>query len=122
MITAKAHRLIEHHPGVRKYRHVAWTIVGKSRFYGLNSAKTHPDCVREHDGVEFSSTHAEQKAIISTPYLLRDGAKLHVARVHTSGRLQNSKPCEECMVSMRAAGIVQVSWSCDDGTWQSEEM
>lgn len=119
---SRALKAVNGHEGVRNYRHVAVVRNGKSTWIGLNSTKTHPQCLRERKGIFFSTTHAEEAAIFATPEHLRVGAEIFVLRVNASGDLRNSRPCESCLEVIRSCGLEKVHFSTDDGSIVTEEL
>ncbi len=75
---------------------------------GYNSTRNDP---RNTDGCW--STHAETRALrlAGAPR----GATLYVARVTPGGRTAMARPCADCAMDLRAAGVATVVYTTDDG-------
>jgi deoxycytidylate deaminase len=78
---------------------------------GWNQNKTHPRSKNYYHTI-----HAELSAILRTAkrYSLMDST-MHIVRVTKGGKLATSKPCDECEILLREAGLKSVTFIGEDG-------
>jgi hypothetical protein len=95
----------------------AWTKVGKSIVYGVNSYKCSTKFRRFYgDGQEGYHLHAEMDLIRKTKGL---GVKeISVARFVKSGKATMARPCLHCQKFLKKAGIKKVRYTNWDGQWE----
>jgi len=60
--------------------------------------------------------HAEEHAINMCKSNTK-GATIFVLRVNSQGKLRNSKPCPECMATIKRAGIKTIYYTTNNG-WE----
>lgn len=99
-----------------KYQHGA--VIEKSgRILGLGYNENKPKAPHYNE----YSTHAEAAAIINAKEKHCLNATLYVCRL-TANKINNSKPCERCMVHIIAAGIKRVVYTIDNRIWAMLEI
>ena len=95
-------------------------IVKKNRIVGMgfNKLRTHP----KSPDLTYRSSHAEFMAILNTKETDLSGCEIYVFRVKKNGSQGISKPCKNCMGLIKQMMIDKVHYSCDDDTYQSEDI
>lgn len=73
---------------------------------GVNTKRNQPGIIQE---IEALSIHAEINALRRTSNL--DGAVAYVSRVNSFGEPRCSRPCPDCMMALRLAGIKRVVYT-----------
>jgi deoxycytidylate deaminase len=87
---------------VRGSHHLSW---------GWNKNRTHPKALNYTRKI-----HAELDALINTHGWLRsDGADMYVVRITKGLAWATSKPCRDCMILIKEAGIRSVTFIDKDG-------
>ena len=87
---------------------------------GWNKNKTHPAAV-----VYYSNCiHAELAAIIGVNKSDLPSMDIYVARIMRSKDepLGMSRPCQQCMVMIREAGLKRIYYTNRDGNWEMEKL
>lgn len=97
-----------------KQKHGA-VVVKSGRVIGIgyNKRRNNPDSVSPEHIKTHCSTHAEIDAIRDAGWKVK-GAVLYVARVNSSGKDRNSKPCERCEVVIEETQIKKVIYTGSD--------
>jgi tRNA(Arg) A34 adenosine deaminase TadA len=68
-----------------------------------------------------ASRHAEMEAVRKSVNGTR-GATIYVARVDKYGRPRMARPCSRCMLGLYEAGIREVVYTTDDGSYKIERV
>ena len=79
--------------------------------------------INHYNGRQYKSIHAEKSAIDKLPKTKKKiSINILIIRVNSSGKVVNSKPCDQCMKYMKSILpkrnyiLKNVYWSNDDGT------
>lgn len=73
---------------------------------GINKFRNHPTIIEENKISEYCSVHAEVDAISRAK--VTDGATIYVARVNRRGQERFSRPCDNCYLAIKKAGINKI--------------
>lgn len=97
---------------------VSAIVVRGNRIFstGFNKIQSHPRS-NSYDNM----LHAEVSALIGLDYKTTKGATIYVFREKKTGELGISKPCPNCEVAIRNAGIKKVIYSSEQG-WKEERV
>jgi deoxycytidylate deaminase len=98
---------------------VGAVIVYKGKFLagGWNKNKTHPRAKNYTTKI-----HAELAALIAHRHESLIFADMYVARRTNGGALATSKPCRDCMVLIREAGLKSVTFISENGIIITERL
>lgn len=84
---------------------------------GWNKNKSHPKAKNYTRTI-----HAELDALIGSRYGEIFDTDMYVARITKGGALATSKPCKDCMVLIKEAGISSVTFIDDQGHVRIEKL
>lgn len=99
----------------------AVAVVGKQRYYGENSYKTHPEMLTiKGSGIRVAYAHAELQSLMRVPRQARRNVTLFVCRLTRDGRMTMAKPCGICQAYLLREGVDlrQVYYTDWNGEWQ----
>jgi tRNA(Arg) A34 adenosine deaminase TadA len=85
---------------------------GSLQGLGINVSRNTPGIVMEIDAL---GVHAEIRALKSCTRT--DGAVAYIARVNRRGMQRQSRPCPNCIVALKNAGIKRVIYTVDSSIY-----
>lgn len=95
----------------------AWTKIGKSYVYGVNSTKSSTRFGRRYpNGLMGYHLHAEMDLLKKIKGF--DVKEISIVRFTKSGTLTMAKPCRFCQKFLKKAGIKRVNYTDWNGSWK----
>jgi len=77
---------------------------------GINKFRNHPDIIPESMIKKSCSTHAEIDALKKINYDAKN-ATIYVARVNNNGQPMLSRPCNNCYIAIKDAGVKNIVYT-----------
>jgi tRNA(Arg) A34 adenosine deaminase TadA len=103
-------------------QHKKWKL-GAVMTRGSTFLSSAPNKFRNHPWINHlhATRHAEMEAIRKCLNGTR-GATIYVARVDQFGRSRLARPCSHCMKELYLAGVREVVYTTDDGSYRIERV